>query len=224
MTLYSVIPLSAVTPPTPARTDPAADALARMAVIQTVETLGAIIDQSNSQSQGDLANLAKHGVGEGEASRAKAAGQAVAAGPENPIDAPARAVAAAAGRAAARQAGLAPLMADMAQAAQAPETPRQVKAAIAQVMALSTRLDGQVSGPEIRQALQRSGLFLEARLAASAPTGRTPFGTLTAPPKTVSTPTPNSDIKAALLVFREVVKTWMETTPPKGVTSGSLGA
>jgi hypothetical protein len=44
-------------------------------------------------------------------------------------------VAAAAGRAAARQAGLAPLMADMVQAAAEPDTPRQVKAAIAQVMA-----------------------------------------------------------------------------------------
>ncbi len=225
MTLYSVIPLSAVTPPTPAKTDPAADALARMAVIQTVETLGAMIDQSNSQSQNDLANLAKQTVGEGEANRAKVAeAKAVAAGPEGLADAPARAVTAAAGRAAARQAGLAPLMADMAQAAQAPETPRQVKAAIAQVMALSTRLDGQVSGPEIRQALQRSGLFLEAGLAASGATQRSAFGTLTAPPRTVPTPTPNSDMKAALLVFREVVKSWVGAMPPTSAQAGGAQA
>ncbi|WP_165186910.1 flagellar hook-length control protein FliK [Caulobacter soli] len=221
MTLFSVIPLSAVTPPTPVRTDPAADALARMAVIQTVETLGAMIDQSHSQPQSDLAHLAKEAVGEGEVNRAKAAeAKAVAAGPEALVETPARAVAAAAGRAAARQAGLAPLMADMVQAADAPETPRQVKAAIAQVMALSARVDGQISGPEIRQALQRSGLFLEARLAASEPVGRTAFGTLTAPPKTVSTPTPNSDMKAALLVFREVVKNWVEAMPPTSAQAG----
>jgi hypothetical protein len=30
-------------------------------------------------------------------------------------------------------------------------------------------MDGQISGPEIRQALQRSGLFLEARLAPPRP-------------------------------------------------------
>ena len=128
---------------------------------------------------------------------------------------------AAAGRAAGRQAGLAPLMADMTQAAAEPDTPRQVKAAIAQVMALSTRLDGQISGPEIRQALQRSGLFLEARLAASGPAQRQQTGTLTAPPRAVPTPTPNSDMKAALLVFREVVKSWVDTMP---LTSAQAGA
>jgi hypothetical protein len=61
----------------------AADALARIAVIQSVETLGAMIDQSHSQAQGDMANLAKDAVGEGEVNRAKAAeARAVAAGPE----------------------------------------------------------------------------------------------------------------------------------------------
>jgi hypothetical protein len=221
--IFSIAPLSPLTPSAPVnRADQAAEALARIAVIQTVETLGAMIDQSHSQPQGDLANLAKDAVGEGEASRARVAEtQAVATGPEIQAETPARAVAAAAGRAAARQAGLAPLMADMAQAAAEPETPRQVKAAIAQVMALSARLDGQISGPEIRQALQRSGLFLEARLAASGPTQRQPTGTLTAPPKAVPTPTPNSDMKAALLVFREVVKSWVDTMPLSSAQAGA---
>jgi hypothetical protein len=219
VTIFSVAPLSPLTPSTPV--NQAADALARIAVIQTVETLGAMIDQSDSQSQDDLVNLAKNAVGEGEASRAKAAeARAVASGPEVP-DTPARAVAAAASRAAGRQAGLAPLMADMAQAAAEPDTPRQVKAAIAQVMALSTRMDGQIKGPEIRQALQRSGLFLEARLASDGQPRRQPTGTLTAPPRGVPTPTPNSDMKAALLVFREVVKTWVDTLPPTSAQAGS---
>lgn len=226
MTIFSVAPLSSPTPSAPvSRADQAAEALARIAVIQSVETLGAMIDQSQSQPQGDLANLAKGAVGEGDAARARAAeARGVATEPETQAETPARAVAAAAGRAAARQAGLAPLMADMAQAAAEPDTPRQVKAAIAQVMALGTRLDGQISGPEIRQALQRSGLFLEARLATAAsdgPAQRQQTGTLTAPPKVVPTPTPNSDMKAALLVFREVVKAWADGLPPMAAQAGA---
>jgi hypothetical protein len=223
VTIFSVAPLSSLTPSNPVnRADQAADALARIAVIQTVETLGAMIDQSNSQPQGDLANLAKNAVSEGEAKLARVAeARTVAAGPEVQAETPARAVAAAAGRAAVRQAGLAPLMADMAQAAAEPDTPRQVKAAIAQVMALTARMDGQISGPEIRQALQRSGLFLEARLASDEPAQRRQPLTVSAPPKTVPTPTPNSDMKAALLVFREVVKTWAEGLPPMSSQAGA---
>jgi hypothetical protein len=218
--IFSIAPLSPVTPSTPInRADMAAD-LARVAVIQTTETLGAMIDQS----QGQIANSGQEAVGEGEASRAKAAEALKAAAAELQPETPARAVAVAAGRAAARQAGLAPLMADMAQAATEPEVPPKVKAAIAQVMALSTRMDGQISGSEIRQALQRSGLFLEARLAANTPAAevqRQPTSTLTSPPKVIPTPAPNSDMKAALLVFREVVKTWMDATP---LTSTQAGA
>ena len=220
MPIFSITPLSPVTPSTPInRADMAAD-LARVAVIQTTETLGAMINQSQSE----IAHPGQEAVGEGEASRAKAAEARVAVTPDAQPETPARAVAAAAGRAAARQAGLAPLMADMAQAAAEPAVPPKVKAAIAQVMALSTRMDGQISGPEIRQALQRSGLFLEARLAAATPgeeAQRQPTATLTAPPKVVPTPTPNSDMKAALLVFREVVRTWMDTTPPTSAQAGT---
>jgi hypothetical protein len=114
-------------------------------------------------------------------------------------------------------------MADMAQAAAEPDVPPRIKAAIAQVMALTTQMDGQISGPEIRQALQRSGLFLEARLAAvtSGDEAQRPAtGTLTDPPKVVPNPTPGGDMKAALLVFREVVKTWMDTTPATSAQAG----
>ncbi|KRA65133.1 hypothetical protein ASD79_19655 [Caulobacter sp. Root655] len=224
MPIFSIAPLTPLTPNTPVnRGESSADALARAAIVQTVETLGAMIGQSHSE----VANPAvKDGVGEGELDRAKAAEAArAAAHPATLPDTPARAVAAAASRAAGRQAGLAPLMADMAQAAAEPGVPRSVKAAIDQVLALRARMDGQISGPEVRQALQRSGLFLEARLAAATPAdgvSRQPTGTLTAPPKVVPTPTPNSDMKAALLVFREVVKTWMDTAPPTSAQAGGL--
>jgi hypothetical protein len=36
----------------------------------------------------------------------------------------------------------------------------------------------------------------------------------------VPTPTPNSDLKAALLVFREVVKTWMDSASPTAAMAG----
>jgi hypothetical protein len=224
--IFSIAPLTPLTPNTPVnRGESSADALARAAVVQTIQTLGAMV----GQSQSDVANPAlKDGVGEGEIDRAKAAEAArAAAHSATSPDAPTRAVAVAAGRAAARQAGLAPLMADMVQAAAEPDVPRPVKAAIEQVLALRAQMDSQISGPEIRQALQRSGLFLEARLAAATPgdgSQRQPTGTLTAPPKVTPTPTPNSDLKAALLVFREVVKTWMDKAPPTAAMAGSPAA
>lgn len=217
MPIFSIAPLTPLAPSTPvARGESSADALARAAIVQTVQILGEMVGQSHSE----VANPGlKNSVEEGEANRAKVAEAArPGVAPDLP-ETPAHAVAVAAGRAAGRQAGLAPLMADMAQAVIEPGVPRQVKAAIEQVLALRGRMDGQISAPEIRQALQRSGLFLEARLAIAAPPGeaaqqRQATGTLTAPPKVVPTPTPDSDMKAALLVFREVVKTWMDTTPP----------
>ena len=49
MPIFSITPLSPVTPSIPInRADLAAD-LARIAVIQTTETLGAMIDQSQSE-------------------------------------------------------------------------------------------------------------------------------------------------------------------------------
>ena len=218
MPIFSIAPLTPLTSPTLVnRGESSADALARAAIVQTTETLGAMIGQNHSE----VANPGlKDAVGEGDLDRARAAEARAAANLAAASDAPARAVSVAAGRAAARQGGLAPLMADMTQAAADPGVPTPVKAAIAQVMALGARMDGQISGPEIRQALQRSGLFLEARLAVAAPEDafqRQRAGALTAPPRVLPAPTPNSDMKAALLVFREVVKTWVDALPPTSV-------
>ncbi|MBO9709391.1 MAG: flagellar hook-length control protein FliK [Caulobacter sp.] len=215
MTIFPVNPLTSLTPPNPVnRTELGADALARVALIQATETLGGMIGQSNSDGPQLGLNSAKN---DAELEGAVKGGDAVRATSRSSApETPSQAVAVAAGKAAARQGGMAPLMADMAQAAAAPQTPAVVKAAIGQVMALRGQMDGQISAPEIRQALQRSGLFLEARLAATAqgdPARRQAMGTLTAPPRVVPTPTPNSDMKAALLVFREVVKTWLDKTP-----------
>ena len=216
MTIFSIAPLSSVTP-TPASTRPeaTAEAVVRAAIAQTVDDLGNMLAQTRS----DIPDLIqKSATGEDGVDQAVVAGARGSVGPgaAPAADSPARAVSLAASRAAGRQGGLAPLMADMTQAVTNPTVPASVKGAIEQVLALRTQMDGRISAPEIRQALQRSGLFFEARMATTGDADsvqRQPTGTLTAPPKAVPTALPRDDMKAALLVFREVVKTWLDKTP-----------
>jgi len=140
--------------------------------------------------------------------------------------------------AAARQGGLAPLMADIEQlvGADAIEAPAAVLKAAAQLLGLRLPLQNGLTGADIKQALAQSGLFLEARLAV-------PNGEVEGSPATVnrpgaaapqvnssaaSTPTaspsnganvpwsapelafPVTDLKAALLVLRQVVQLWAD--------------
>jgi hypothetical protein len=97
--------------------------------------------------------------------------------------------------AAARQGGLAPLLADLEQAANGGALPAPVAAAVARVLDLRLPLDG-LDPAALRQALARSGLFLEAGLAASLSSGT---AGLTGP-----------DLKAALLVLRQALKSWFD--------------
>ncbi len=90
--------------------------------------------------------------------------------------------------AAARQGSLAPLLADLAQAFSILTLPKEVKAAIAEVLALQTPTDEPVTTQTIKGAVAQSGLFLEAHLA-----GPTPFGGTT------------PDLKAALLVLQNAL-------------------
>jgi hypothetical protein len=137
--------------------------------------------------------------------------------------------------AAARQGGLAPLMADIEQlvGADAIEAPVAVLKAAAQLLGLRLPLQSSLTAADIKQALSQSGLFLEARLAgpnseaegSSTPSNRpgaaaTPSGpsasTKTTSPANgadaaLSSPevaSPATDLKAALLVFRHVVQQW----------------
>jgi len=59
----------------------------------------------------------------------------------------------------------------------------------------------KISADDVKAALNRSGLFLETRLAATASAGADA-------PAPADTPPPN-DLKAALTVFRQIVKTWL---------------
>ncbi len=97
-----------------------------------------------------------------------------------------QAVSAARTEAAGRQAGLAPLFADLGQALTSPALPPQARAAISGLLSLQLPTTAPLTGEVVQQAVARSGLFLEARLA-----------------QTPGPPAP--DLKSALLVLRQVL-------------------
>src|ERR1700722_18101958 len=98
------------------------------------------------------------------------------------------------------QTSLAPLFANLGVAAGLGGLPPQVQQAVAQVLAQRTSLDQNLTGEDIRQAFQSSGLFLEASLASGS---LTPSAAM-------------PDLKAALIVLRQVL-----TTSLDGVTQSS---
>ena len=104
--------------------------------------------------------------------------------------------------AATQQTGLAPLFADLGVAAGVNGLPAQVQQAMAQVLAQRTSLDPSLTGADIKQAFQSSGLFLEASLASGS-----------------AAPSAAPDLKAALIVLRQVLTTSLgEGAPTLGNT------
>ena len=112
------------------------------------------------------------------------------------------AVSAAAQTAATQQTSLGTLFANLGVAAGLSGLPPQVQQAVAQVLAQQTGLNAGLTGDDIKQAFQSSGLFLEASLASGsvASSGTVP------------------DLKAALIVLRQVLTTSLGTAP---VTAGT---
>ena len=112
--------------------------------------------------------------------------------PKNQLTAlEALAVSVAAQSAATQQTSLAPLFANLAVASGLNGLPPQVQSAVAQVLAQRTNLDPGLTGNDINQAFQNSGLFLEASLASGSPL-----------PSAAT-----RDLKAALIVLRQVLTT-----------------
>jgi len=100
------------------------------------------------------------------------------------------AVSVAARAAATEQESLAPLFANLGAAASSGSLPPKLQQAIAQVLAQQTSLDQNLDGGDIKTAFQKSGIFLEASLAAgSVPSSGVP------------------DLKAALIVLRQTLQT-----------------
>jgi Flagellar hook-length control protein FliK len=107
------------------------------------------------------------------------------------------AVTVAAQTAATQQTSLAPLFANLGVAAGLGGLPPAVQQAVAQLLTQRISLDQGLTGDDIRQAFQNSGLFLEASLAS---------GSLSS---SASTP----DLKAALIVLRQVLTTSLNDAP-----------
>lgn len=93
--------------------------------------------------------------------------------------------------AATEQGGQAPLFANLASVVSSPALPPKLLQAVQQVLAQQTDLDPGLDGADIKSAFEKSGLFLEASLAADAV------------PSSGTAP----DLKAALLVLRQTLQT-----------------
>jgi hypothetical protein len=100
--------------------------------------------------------------------------------------------------AATRQGSQAPLFANLASIVTASDLPAGLKQAVLEVLAQQTPLNTTLDGADIESAFQKSGLFLEASLAAG-----------TAPASGAM-----PDLKAALLVLRQTLAT-LDTVAPQ---------
>jgi hypothetical protein len=99
------------------------------------------------------------------------------------------AVAAATQTAATQQGSLAPLFANLGVVAGSSGFPPALRQAVAQVLAQQTSLDQNLTGGDVKNAFQTSGLFLEASLASGS----------------VSSAAGIPDLKAALIVLRQTI-------------------
>ena len=178
-----------------------ADGTVRLAVVPPQD--GAAASQAAAGSAGaaatpDTVTLAPNAV----ASIAPQSTPAAAA-PTIQLTAPeALAVSVAAQAAATQQTSLAPLFANLAVAAGLGNLPPQVQQAVAQVLTQRISVDQGLTGNDIKQAFQSSGLFMEASLAAGSPASGTP------------------DMKAALIVLRQVLSNSLNgAAAPPNVTA-----
>jgi Flagellar hook-length control protein FliK len=99
------------------------------------------------------------------------------------------AVATAVENAATQQESLAPLFANLGVVGASNDLPPQLRQAVVQLLAQRTNLDQNLTGADVKNAFQRSGIFLEASLASGS-------GSLAA-----GIP----DLKAALIVLRQTL-------------------
>ncbi|EGP06731.1 hypothetical protein CSIRO_3458 [Bradyrhizobiaceae bacterium SG-6C] len=110
------------------------------------------------------------------------------------------AVSAAVQSAATKQGSLSPLFANLGVAASSPQVPQTLQQAAAQLLAQRTPLTENLTGDALKTAFQKSGLFLEQGLA-SAQGANSP------------------DLKAALIVFRQTVASWLGNMPAPDTTA-----
>lgn len=133
-------------------------------------------------------------------SAAAAAPPSAIAAPSDAIlrHAPSDPVTAAVAQAAPRQGGLSPLFANLSAALEQGQLPPQVRTAIAPLLAMRPELSAGITASQLQKALQQSGLLLESSVAA----GRMPQAQTQIP-----------DLKAALIVLRQVLSQWQGAMP-----------
>jgi hypothetical protein len=183
----------------------------QLAVSQTAEG-NVNLAVVNQPASAPVANVASDAVTLAPALAGSLAAQITVAAPQDQLTPlQALAVSVAAETAATQQASLAPLFANLSVAAGAANLPPQVQQAAAQLLAQRTSFDPGLTGNDIKQAFQGSGLFLEASLASGSYS---------------SAATP--DLKAALIVLRQMLTTSLNgatavpiTTTPTPATSAT---
>ena len=214
MAIDPTAPIAPMIPATPVGDagDPAKAllALARAAVANNASVLGEIAVKGSHADLGAV--KAASGSGATASTASGASGQTyVEAPPPAALSTAERmtlAVRSAAAQAAPRQAGLAPMMANLDAAIAMPETPEPVRQAARAVLDKALPSGLPVTATALREAVQGSGVFLEARLARAAVT---PEALVPA-----NATEPGGDMKAALLVLRAVVSTWLAKAPAVG--------
>lgn len=151
--------------------------------LQIVPGEGALSSASGTAARTDGINVPK----------ADAPVQAAAAG-RVLTNLEALAVSAAVQSAATRQGSLSPLFANLGVAMTSPAVPQTLQQAAAQLLAQRTPLTENLTGDALKTAFQKSGLFLEQGLASSQGAN-------------------GPDLKAALIVFRQTVSSWLGNMP-----------
>jgi hypothetical protein len=138
---------------------------------------------------------------------AKPAAAAVTA-PKNPLTPlEALAVSAAAQTAATRQASLAPLFANLVAVTVSEAMPVKLQYAVAQLLALRPDLDQDLTGNDVKTAFKNSGLFLESSLASRVASSSSPAG--------------GPDLKAALIVLRQTLKSLASPAIPENAAAAA---
>jgi hypothetical protein len=113
------------------------------------------------------------------------------------------AVSAAVQTAATQQGSLAPLFANLGVVASPGGLPPALQQAVAQVLAQRSSLDQNLTGDDVRNAFESSGLFLEASLASGS----------------ASTASAMPDLKAALIVLRQTLLSSLDTAEGPAVAA-----
>jgi hypothetical protein len=113
------------------------------------------------------------------------------------------AVSAAVQTAVTQQGSLAPLFANLGAVASSGGLPPALQQAVAQVLAQRTSLDQNLTGDDVRNAFESSGLFLEASLASGS----------------ASTASAMPDLKAALIVLRQTLLSSLDTAEGPAVAA-----